>query len=59
MKSVSQVEEHMEKQVADYVLTLEESDGGTETVKGSDISLEYVQGKELKELVKNRIISCG
>ena len=54
MKSVGQVEEYMKKQVADYVLTLEESDGGTETVKGSDISLEYVQGRELKELVNKQ-----
>ncbi|BDF04378.1 L,D-transpeptidase family protein [[Clostridium] hylemonae] len=54
MKSVSQVEEYMKKQVADYVLTLKESDGGTETIRGADISLEYVQGKELKQLVKKQ-----
>ena len=28
LKSVSQVEEYMRQQVADYTLTLEESDGG-------------------------------
>lgn len=54
MKSVSQVEEYMAAEVKNYVLTLEESDGGTETIKGSDISLEYVPGDELERLVKNQ-----
>lgn len=54
MKSVSQVEEYMKKQVADYVLTLEESDGGKETINGADISIEYVPGEELTKLVKNQ-----
>ena len=44
LKSVSQVEEYMRQQVADYTLTLEESDGDTEEISGSDISLEYVPG---------------
>lgn len=54
LKSVAQVEEYMKQQVADYVLSLEESDGGSEMINGSDISLEYVKGKELKELVKKQ-----
>lgn len=54
MKSVAQVEEYMEKQVADYALTLEESDGGKEVINGSSISLEYVPGDELKKLVKKQ-----
>lgn len=54
MQSVSQVNEYMEQQVQDYVLTLEESDGGSETIAGSDISLEYVPGDELKGLAKNQ-----
>ena len=54
LKSVSQVEEYMRQQVADYTLTLEESDGDTEEISGSDISLEYVPGAELEKLVKGQ-----
>ena len=54
LKSVSQVEEYMRQQVADYTLTLEESDGYTEEISGSDISLEYVPGDELEKLVKGQ-----
>lgn len=54
MKSVNQVEEYMAAEVKNYVLTLQESDGGTESIKGSDISLEYVPGDELDELVKSQ-----
>ena len=54
MKSVSQVNDYMEKQVQDYVLTLEESDGGSETISGSDISLKYVPGDELSNLAKKQ-----
>lgn len=54
LKSVSQVEKHMEELVADYVLTLQESDGGSETISGADISLEYVPGEQLEQLVKEQ-----
>lgn len=54
LKSVSQVEEYMRQQVADYTLTLEESDGDTEEISGSDISLEYVPGDELEKLVEGQ-----
>ena len=54
LKSVKQVESYMEKQVKDYVLTLKESDGGSETIQGSDISLKYVPGEELENLVKDQ-----
>ncbi len=54
LKSVSQEEEYMRQQVADYTLTLEESDGDTEEISGSDISLEYVPGDELEKLVKGQ-----
>ena len=54
LKSVSQVEDYMEQQVKDYVLTLQESDGGSEQIAGSDISLKYVPGDELKKLAKNQ-----
>lgn len=54
LKSVSQVEDYMRQQVEDYTLTLEESDGGTEEIAGKNISLEYVPGKQLAQLVKDQ-----
>lgn len=54
LKSVSQVENYMKQQVADYILTLEESDGRQEKINGSDISLEYVAGDQLEKLVKKQ-----
>lgn len=51
LKSVAQVEEYMKQQVADYALTLEESDGDSEQIAGTDISLEYVPGDEITKLV--------
>lgn len=53
-KSVSDVERYMEDQVNGYVLTMNESDGGTEQISGSDISLSYKKGDELEKLVKNQ-----
>lgn len=54
LKNVSQVEEYMKKQVQDYELTLEESDGSQEIIKGSDIDIEYVAGDELLQLVQGQ-----
>lgn len=54
MKDVAEVEKHMEQQVADYVLTLKESDGDIEKIDGQDISLTYVPGEELKKYVKKQ-----
>lgn len=54
LKNVKQVESFMEKQVEGYALTLEESDGDTEEIRGADISLEYVRGEELNRLVKEQ-----
>ena len=53
-KTVEQVEKYMEGQVADYELTLEEIDGGTEVIDGTDIDLEYVKGDELNKLLKEQ-----
>lgn len=53
-KTVEQVESYMKEQVANYSLTLEESDGSEEVIKGSDIGLEYVAGDELLQLVKGQ-----
>lgn len=54
MKSVADVEKYMEQQVADYTLTLQESDGGSEQIAGTDISLKYVPGDELEKLAKEQ-----
>lgn len=54
LKNVSQVEEYMEKQVQDYSLTLEESDGSQEVIQGSDIEIKYVPGDELTQLVQGQ-----
>ncbi len=54
MKSVEEVEAYMEKQVSDYTLTLEKSDGGQEVINGSDVSIEYVPGERLEKLLKEQ-----
>ena len=50
MKNVEQVEDYMKKQVSDYTLALEKSDGGHESIDGSDIAIEYVSGKKKKKI---------
>ena len=54
MKNVEQVEDYMKKQVSDYTLALEKSDGGHESIDGSDIAIEYVSGKQLKKLMEEQ-----
>ena len=54
MASVSDVEAYMEEQVKGYTLTMKESDGGSETISGSEISLAYKKGDELAKLVKEQ-----
>lgn len=54
LKSVSEVEEHMRQQVADYALTLEESNGEQEVISGADIGIEYVPGEEIEQLAKGQ-----
>ncbi|MCI8637737.1 MAG: L,D-transpeptidase family protein [Coprococcus sp.] len=51
MKSVTDVEDYMAQQVEGYSLTLEKSDGGSETVTGTDISISYEKSDELKKLM--------
>lgn len=59
LKSVAQVEKYMEQQVADYTLTLQESDGDSEQITGSEISLEYVPGDEVKSWQRSRTSFFG
>ncbi len=53
-KDVSQVETYMKQQVADYTLTLEESDGSSEVINGADIDIQYASGAELKQLAEGQ-----
>lgn len=49
-KSVKAAETYMGKQVDSYVLTLNEIDGGTETISGQDIDLTYKPGDDLEKV---------
>ena len=53
-KDVEQVEDYMKKQVSDYTLTLEESDGGKEQISGNDISIEYIAGEQLEKIMEDQ-----
>lgn len=52
LKSVQAVAADMEQQVQGYMLTLKESDGDSEVIRGDAISLKYVPTDELEQLVK-------
>lgn len=54
LKDVSEVESYLKKQVADYTLTLEESDGSREVIKGTDIDIEFTSGERLKQLAEGQ-----
>lgn len=54
LRSVSQVQNHMEQEVENYVLSMKESDGGTETIDGKDISLKYVRDDSLNKLIEKQ-----
>lgn len=54
LKDVSEVESYMKKQVADYTLTLEESDGSREIIRGADIDIEFTTGERIKQLAEGQ-----
>lgn len=54
LKDVSEVESYLKKQVADYSLTLEESDGSKEVIRGTDIDIEFTSGERLKQLAEGQ-----
>lgn len=54
MKTASQVQDYMEGQVEDYVLRMKESDSGTETIEGDDISLKYVRDDSIEKLLEKQ-----
>ncbi len=54
-KTEEQVEDYLEKQVSGYCLTLIKSDGNSEIIRGSDINISYVKGKEVGEFLRNQV----
>ena len=54
MSSASAVEADMKEKVNDYVLTLKESDGATEELKGTDIGVSYKSDNEVTDLLKKQ-----
>lgn len=54
LKSVSQVQDYMEGEVAGYSLTLDEQGGKKETIQGTDILLKYVRDDSVQKLVEQQ-----
>lgn len=54
LKPIKDVEAYMAEQVQGYSLSLNESNGNVEKINGSDISLVYKPGDELKTLLKEQ-----
>jgi len=54
MKKVADVEAYLTERVADYSLTLEQINGGSEMIEGSDISILYKKSDELQGLLKQQ-----
>ncbi len=54
LSSAEQVQAHMKEEVKGYTLSMKESDGGTETINGSDIDIEYVADDSVEKLIKKQ-----
>lgn len=54
LNSAKQVQASMEKEVNGYTLSMKESDGGTETIVGTDIDLKYVKDDSVEKLIKKQ-----
>lgn len=54
LSSAEQVQEYMKEEVKGYTLSMKESDGGTETITGSDIDIEYVADDSVEKLIKKQ-----
>ena len=44
----------MKEEVKGYTLRMKESDGGTETISGSDIHIEYAADDSVEKLIKKQ-----
>lgn len=54
MNSIEQVDGHFERFVSEYKLWLKKSDGVSEVISGDEISLTYVKGEGLTQLLKSQ-----
>ncbi len=54
LKTVSQVQDYMEGEVAGYSLTLDEQGGKKETIQGTDISLKYARDDSVDKLLEQQ-----
>ena len=54
LKTVSQVQDYMEGEVAGYSLTLDEQGGKKETIQGTDILLKYVRDDSVQKLLEQQ-----
>lgn len=48
-KTVEQVEQYVKDNVYNYVLTIKEKDGQTETIRGNDIKLKYITNDSIQK----------
>lgn len=53
-KTAVEVESFFKKQMKEYALTIQDKDGGKDTIKGGDISLEYKECKEVEQKLKEQ-----
>ncbi|MEG0154818.1 MAG: peptidoglycan binding domain-containing protein [Lachnospiraceae bacterium] len=53
-KGVAAVESYMSKQVEGYQLSIQELNQKTEVIRGSDIDMVYIPGRDVKKALKNQ-----
>lgn len=53
-KTVKDVEDYMKSQVKGYELTIREKENQSDTIKGEDISLAYVENDDIKNAIKKQ-----
>ncbi|MDD3403303.1 MAG: peptidoglycan binding domain-containing protein [Hespellia sp.] len=54
LRSEKYVSSYIERQVADYELTVEEKGGVKETISGTDIDLKYVANDQIKDAIQSQ-----
>lgn len=53
-KTRADAEHDFQSQIEGYILNIQEKDNGKDVIKGSDISLEYQESKELEAVLKSQ-----
>ena len=56
-KTAEEVKEELQNSITDYVLTLQERGGQTETVKGAELDMKYVDQGEVEDLLEQQASS--